>query len=129
MPPAKQGGSGYPEHLLDIDERYRLRAGIGQLRTIAPRRFNPLGKAWLPILHVDESGWSFSAMYSNTARAHELNRTRDWVVIYAERDGYEDQYTVVTEYRGPIAGRRVVRGRESECVRAYRRRALAPKPA
>jgi hypothetical protein len=35
-------------------------------------------------------------------------------VIYWERDGDEDQCTVVTERRGPLRGRRVVRGREEE---------------
>ena len=53
-------------------------------------------------------------MFSNTARAHQLGRTGDWVVVYAARDGHEDQCTVVTEYQGPRAGRRVVRGREEE---------------
>ena len=62
-------------------------------------------------------------MYSNTARAHELGKTDDWVVIYYEQDGEEDQCTVVTETRGPLAGRRVVRGREQECREYYRRQA------
>jgi DNA polymerase (family X) len=53
-------------------------------------------------------------MFSNTSRAHELGRTDDWVVIYAEQDGDEDRCTVVTETAGPLAGRRVVRGREAE---------------
>lgn len=54
-------------------------------------------------------------LFSNTARAHELNATHDWVVIYFEQDGgTEDQYTVVTERPGPLAGKRVVRGREAE---------------
>ena len=53
-------------------------------------------------------------MYSNTARAHALGKTDDWVVVYAERDGHEERATVVTETRGPLAGRRVVRGRERE---------------
>ena len=52
-----------------------------------------------------------------TARAHELARTRDLVVIYYERDGHENQCTVVTEHQGPLRGRRVIRGREAECLR------------
>ncbi len=55
------------------------------------------------------------ALFSNTARAHELGRTGDWVVLFYERNGDSGQCTVVTETRGPLAGRRVVRGRESEC--------------
>ncbi|MDQ2696666.1 MAG: hypothetical protein M3Z21_15085, partial [Pseudomonadota bacterium] len=90
------------------------------LPTIAPRRFNPDGKAWLPVLHTQRGPWSFTALYSNTPRAHELGRTHDWVVVYYY-DGHrqESQHTVVTETRGPLAGRRVVRGRETECRRLY----------
>jgi len=107
------------ERLLAIDARYRRRAADGRLKTIAPRRFNPEGRAWLPVLHTEEGPWHFTALYSNTARAHELGRTRDWVVIYYDRDGREGRSTVVTERRGPDRGRRVVRGREQECRRHY----------
>ena len=102
--------------LLAVDAEYRRRAAAGELRRLAPRRFNPSGEAWLPILHAERDGWSFTALFSNTALAHELGRTRDWVVLYYERDGEEGQCTVVTEIRGPRAGQRVVRGRESECA-------------
>lgn len=101
--------------LLAIDAEYRRRADEGSLRLIAPRRFNPEGTAWLPVLHEERDGWHFTAMFSNTARAHELGNTRDWVVIYYDRDGHENQCTVVTEHRGTLAGHRVVRGREDEC--------------
>jgi hypothetical protein len=101
--------------LLAVDAEYRRRAEEGSLRTIAPRRFNPERRAWLPVLHTELEGWSFTALFSNTARAHELGTTRDWVILYYERDGHEDQCTVVTERHGPLAGRRVVRGREAEC--------------
>jgi DNA polymerase (family 10) len=104
--------------LLAVDAEYRERAAAGTLRTIAPRRFNPEGRAWLPVLHTERDGWSFTALFSNTARAHELGTTRDWVILYTERDGDEDQCTVVTERQGPLAGRRVVRGREAECLAA-----------
>lgn len=104
--------------LLEVDAEYRKQAERGKLKKIAPRRFNPLGEAWLPILHTEGGGWHFTALYSNTARAHELGTTRDWVVIYYEHDHREDQVTVVTETRGALQGKRVVRGREDEC-RAY----------
>jgi DNA polymerase (family 10) len=104
--------------LLVVDAEYRRRAEAGELRTVTPRRFNPERRSWLPILHTEKEGWSFTALFSNTARAHELGRTGDWVVIYWERDGEEDQCTVVTETRGPRAGSRVVRGREAESPRA-----------
>jgi hypothetical protein len=98
--------------LLAIDADYRRRAAAGELPRIAPRRFNPTASAWLPVLHAERDGWAFTALYSNTARAHRLGKTHDWVVIYAERDGDQDQCTVVSEAR---SGRRVVRGRELEC--------------
>ncbi|HVO17579.1 MAG TPA: helix-hairpin-helix domain-containing protein [Alphaproteobacteria bacterium] len=106
--------------LLDVDRDYRKRARAGTLRKIAPRRFNPTGEAWLPIFHVERGGWSCTALYSNTARAHELRRTLDWVVIYFSRDDRaEGQCTVVTEGTGTLRGRRVVRGREAECRAHY----------
>jgi DNA polymerase (family X) len=105
--------------LLELDAEYRRRAEAGELKRIAPRRFNPQNEAWLPIMHAQREGWSFTLLYSNTARAHELGTTRDWVVIYYERDGRERQNTVVTQNSGPLAGKRVVRGREPECRRYY----------
>jgi hypothetical protein len=106
--------------LLAVDEAYRREAEAGRLRRIAPRRFNPDGKAWLPVLHVDRDGWSLTVLFSNTALAHELGRTNDWVVIYFGRDGGpEHQRTIVTETRGPLEGRRVVRGREAACRGHY----------
>ena len=102
--------------ILEVDAEYRRAAAAGELRKVTPRRFNPGGEAWLPILHVDRGGWAFTAHYSNSANAHRLDKTRDWVIVIGERDGYEDRATVVTEYRGRLAGRRVVRGRERECA-------------
>lgn len=107
------------ELLLDVDAEYRARAEKGELRLIAPRRFNPEGKAWLPVLHTTRESWHFTALFSNTARAHELGTTGDWVILYFEEDGHEGQCTVVTERRGPLAGRRVIRGREDECRALY----------
>jgi hypothetical protein len=107
--------------LLEIDACYRRKAAAGQLETIAPRRFNPEGQSWLPILHTEYGPWHFTVLYSNTARAHELGRTRDWVVIYYDRDGMEGRCTVVTERRGPHRGRRVIRGWERECEVYYSR--------
>src|SRR6185503_19532991 len=95
--------------LLDVDREYRERGKKGELRRIAPRRFNASGKAWLPILHTERDGWSFTALFSNTPRAHELGMTLDWVILVYERDGHEEQCTVVTETRGLLAGHRVVR--------------------
>jgi DNA uptake protein ComE-like DNA-binding protein len=107
--------------LLEVDADYRRRAEQGTLRTIAPRRFNPEQRAWLPILETRREGWRFTALYSNTANAHRAGKTHDWVVLYfRDAQGREGQRTVVTETRGPLAGQRVVRGREAECRRLRR---------
>jgi len=121
-PPAAPRAARGPEvaALLEVDGEYREKAGAGKLPTIAPRRFNPKGEAWLPVLHAKRAGWHFTALYSNTAQAHRLGKVRDWVVIYFYDDEHaEGQHTVVTETRGPLAGRRVVRGREAECKDYY----------
>lgn len=117
-PGRRRGPTSEPgvDVLLDVDREYREKSSRGKLRKIAPRRFNPEGEAWLPILHTQRGDWEFTALYSNTARAHELGRTDDWVVLYFHSDhGPEGQRTVVTETHGPLEGRRVVRGREAEC--------------
>ena len=68
--------------LLAVDADYRRLAAAGKLAKIAPKRFNPEGRAWLPVMHTERGHWHFTALFSNTARAHELGRTNDWVVIY-----------------------------------------------
>lgn len=116
--------------LLDVDRQYRAAAAAGQLPRISTRRFNPEGKPWLPVLHTHRAAHSVTALYSNTARAHELGRTHDWVVLYVEDGAHrERQYTVVTAARGALAGRRVVRGREDECAAWYARGAGSPRAA
>ncbi len=106
--------------LLEVDRLYRENAETGDLPRIAPKRFNPDNEAWLPVLHTDRQGWHFTALYSNTARAHDLGMTHDWVVIYFYDDHQQEgQHTVVTETHGALVGRRVVRGRERECREYY----------
>ncbi len=107
------------DELLDVDREYRERAARGDLPTIAPRRFNPTGEKWLPVLHTARGDRHYTALFSNTARAHQLGRTHDWLVLYYDgRDG-EQQCTIVTAPAGPLKGRRVVRGRERECIAHY----------
>lgn len=115
------GPAGEPPvpELLDVDHEYRRSAAAGGLRTIAPRRFNPTHEAWLPVLHTQRGDRHYTALFSNTARAHELGRTRDWVVVYYTTPQGERQATVVTAAQGPLRGRRVVRGREEECLVYY----------
>ena len=107
--------------LLAIDALYRELAAKGALSKIAPRRFNPERRAWLPVMHEELDGYEFTALFSNTARAHALGTTHDWVVITYEDAHGEGQATVVTERRGVLAGLRVVRGREAECRRFHAR--------
>lgn len=121
QPPAGQPAVA---ELLDIDREYRRKAKAGRLPLIAPRRFNPTGRAWLPVLHTQRASRHYTVLFSNTARAHEMGTTGDWVVIYRDdRDG-DGQWTVVTSRFGPLHGRRIVRGREAEC-KAYYRQARA----
>ena len=54
------------------------------------------GQAWLPILHTERDDWQFTALFSNTARAHELGQTADWVGLYfSKHNRAEGQRTVV----------------------------------
>ncbi len=113
--------------LLDVDAEYRRRAADDDLQRIAPKRFNPDNESWLPLLHTersdDQGNWSFTVLFSNTARAHDLDKTDDWVVIYYQHDDWdtddEQQNTVVTETSGALEGKRVVRGREADCRAHY----------
>jgi putative hydrolase len=109
--------------LLDVDQDYRKKAAANELRRIAPKRFNPTNEAWLPILHIEINKWQLTVLFSNTALAQSLGRTQDWVVIYFQSDFYaEGQQTVVTETHGSFRSKRVVRGRETECIEYYRSR-------
>jgi hypothetical protein len=118
LPGADDGAPGVDE-LLDVDREYRAASAAGRLHRIAPRRFNPERIAWLPVMHTWRGPRHYTALFSNTARAHQLGRTHDWVVLYFDgRDG-ERQHTVVTATSGLLKGQRVVRGREAECERFY----------
>lgn len=106
--------------LLKVDGAYRSKADARKLPLITPKRFNPDNKAWLPILHTTRQHWHFTALYSNSERAHKLNHVFDWVIIYFYDDQHQEgQHTVVTETHGHLLGKRVVRGREAECHDYY----------
>ena len=107
--------------ILEIDEEYRKQAAAGKLKMIAPRLLNPEKRAWLPLMAREYKGCKFTVMFSNTATAHKLEKTDDWVVVYYETGKGENQCTVVTESRGPLKGKRVIRGREDECAEYYAR--------
>lgn len=120
-PPATAATGDDPpvSEILDVDAEYRRKAAAGDLPRLAPRRFNPEGEAWLPVLHATRGQRHYTALFSNTRRAHEFGTTRDWVVIYLDAVPDERQWTVITSTRGALAGRRIVRGREDECRRHY----------
>jgi len=105
--------------ILDVDSEYREKAAAGKLKKIAPRQLNPEKEAWLPIMAVKKDNVKFTVMFSNTATAHKLGKTDDWVVVYYEKGEGENQCTVVTESRGALKGKRVIRGREKECTAHY----------
>jgi hypothetical protein len=120
-PGAPGAGADRPgvAELLDVDAEYRSKAAAGQLRRISPRRLNPTREAWLPILHTARGARHYTALFSNTPRAHRLGTTRDWVILYHDGSGGEGQCTVITARHGPLVGRRIVRGRERECEEHY----------
>jgi len=107
--------------LLDVDRQYREEARSGTLNRIAPKRFNPLNEAWLPVLHTSRGPRHYTALFSNSARAHELGKTDDWVVLFADGTQGERQCTVITSAFGRLQGHRIVRGREAECESYYGR--------
>jgi len=107
------------EELLDVDREYREKAGSGQLHKFAPRRFNLTGEAWLPVLHTQRGERHYTALFSNTARAHQKGKTHDWVVLFYDDGNRESQCTIITAEWGLLEGRRIVRGRETECLKYY----------
>jgi DNA polymerase (family X) len=123
--PVAGGDTPSVSELLDVDREYRERAATGELQRIAPRRSNPSREAWLPVLHTRRGARRYTALFSNTARAHQTGNTRDWVVLYGDNGAGEHRHTVITAGYGPLRGRRVVAGREDECRAVY---LLDPKP-
>jgi hypothetical protein len=90
------------DELLDVDREFRRQ-----------RR---------PVYHTCRDGRSYSVLYSPTPLARRLHRDRDWVVIDLEQAGPNPRWTIVTERRGVMKGKRVVRSREIECFWHYKAR-------
>ena len=71
---------------LPIDLTFRCvreKASKGTLRKIAPKRFNPTGEVWLPVLHTRRRDWHFTVVNrasqirvrgSSQSKASELAR-------------------------------------------------------
>jgi putative hydrolase len=122
--PAAKGPPPQPSdpsvsELLDIDREYRVLAEKGRLPLAAPKRFNPTGAAWLPILHTERGSRRYMVLYSNSAQAHEIGTVYNWVVILREDEEGSGQWTVITSRYGRTKGLRIVRGREAECRDCY----------
>jgi Helix-hairpin-helix domain len=126
--PIVPGDTPTVSELLDVDREYREKAAAGELQRIAPRRFNPSGDAWLPILHTRRGTRRYTALFSNTARAHRTGNARDWVVLYGDNGSGEHRHTVITAGYGPLRGQRVVAGREDEGRAVYARAPARSKP-
>ncbi|MFT4555225.1 MAG: hypothetical protein ACKVII_21610 [Planctomycetales bacterium] len=109
------------EQLLSIDAEYRTKAANEELVRIAPRQFNPTGEEWLPILHARRNKWHYTAAFSNTAHAHQEGMTHDWVIIHRDAAEHSGHWTVITSKFGKLKSRRIVRGREAECIAFYLR--------
>lgn len=90
------------EELLDVDREFRRQE----------RR----------ILQTQRDGRRYSVLYSPTPLARRLRRDRDWVLIDLEEAGPNLRWTIVTERRGVMKGKRVVRSREVECFQHYKAR-------
>lgn len=72
------------------------------------------------VLHTRRGGRRYAVLYSPTPLARRMRRQRDWVLIDLEEPGPNPRWTVVTEWRGVLKGKRVVRSREVECFSYYR---------
>lgn len=115
--------------LLDVDREYRHAVAAGSLKRIAPRRFNPGRKTWLPVLHTTRGQRHYTVLFSNTARAHQLRKTHDWVLLFFDGPDGEQQATVITAEFGPLKGRRIIPGRENECAGHYAKVGSPAAPA
>jgi putative hydrolase len=94
------------------------------LPLIAPQHFNASGERWLPVLHTTRGTRRYTALFSNTERAHRCGRTHDWVVVYVRtKDDVQRQYTVITAIRGVLCAPSRGRRHERQCRAAERRAA------
>lgn len=109
------------DELLDIDREYRERAEAGSLAKINPSQQNPSHESWLPIMHTDRDGRHYTALFSNTPKAHQQNATHDWVIIFRDDANAHGRWTIITSQFGNLKGSRIVRGREDACQDYYRK--------
>jgi hypothetical protein len=112
--------------LLAVDRPYVN--GPPPIRCPPSRRFAsiPAAEAWQPVLHAERDVLAADSppKFSNTAQAHQLKRTRDWVRHLSLPNS--EQFREASHWRGdgdswsPGGSSGVVRGpRESECRAHY----------
>lgn len=81
-------------------------------------------------LAISRGSRQYRALFSPTSLARRMGMSADWVIIEQEVAGPNPKWTVVTEWRGLMKGKRVVRGREAECFDFYAvSRTRRPRPA
>jgi hypothetical protein len=61
------------------------------------------------------------ALFSNTARTHQVGKTCDWVILYYDDGSGEQQCTVITSQQGPLKGQWIVHGREAAWAQSYQK--------
>jgi hypothetical protein len=77
--------------------------------------------------HLERNGVSYRVDFCRNTLARRLQRTRDWVEVRYTGPEHQGQRLVVTEERGDLQGRRIVRGRERECRAYYHSTAQRPR--
>lgn len=72
---------------------------------------------WQPFFRRERSGWRFRARPCKIALAYRMGKVGDWITVSFENGITSGERIVLTETRGDLRGRRVVRGREREGIR------------
>jgi putative hydrolase len=115
--------------VLAVDRQYRTEVEAGCLPRVAPGRGGGESAPSVPVLHTTRGARHYTALFAHTTLAVALDRSGDWVVVYAEDPRGRRQVMVVTETVGPHRGHRVVRGAEHESRDRVAARRSEPHPA
>lgn len=107
------------EELLELDRQYRDLAADGKLPRLVLDADSDGLTEWAPVWHTVRDDRNYTILFSTSFRARERDATHDWVVIYLDEQDHRGQWTVITARYGAIAGRRIVRGREDECLKLW----------
>jgi hypothetical protein len=99
------------EDLLFVDASFR--------KHVAEHPAEQVALGWLPLFRLEYRGWRYRASFCRTAIAQRLGKMQDWVTVSFDNGCASGQRMVVSEVRGDLRGRRVVRGRERACRAHY----------